>query len=359
MGKVVSVGVADVPYKFHQSEVKDFTHKLFSRASEHIGKMINVFDNSTIEVRRFSQPREWFYRPHTFIERNEAYVKNACSLSSEAITNCIKNINATYSDFDHIIFVSSTGVATPTIDALLINELKLDPHLKRTPIWGLGCAGGAVGLSRALEYTRAFPKSAVLVIALEICSLAFQENDYSKSNIIAISLFSDGAAAALIAGREHRLFNSARVNLIDSLSTIYYDSLDVMGWELVHTGFKAIFSKDIPMIVRKYVRPNIQELLDKHKLDLSDIKHFVVHPGGLKVINEYEESIGLPNGAFNYSRKVLREHGNMSSSTILYVLNEFLADGKYENGDYGLMSALGPGFSSELILFQIDGSATD
>lgn len=359
MSKVASVGIADVHYKFQQDEVKDFARQFFSRGREDIGRMINVFDNSMIETRHFSQPREWFYKSHGFVERNETYVKNACYLSTEAITNCIKKINADYSGFDHIIFVSSTGVATPTIDALLINELKLDPHLKRTPIWGLGCAGGAVGLSRALEYTRAFPKSAVLVIALEICSLAFHQNDYSKSNIIAISLFSDGAAAALVAGKEHRLFNSARVNLIDSLSTIYYDSLDVMGWEVVDTGFKAIFSKDIPMIVRKYVRPNIEELLDKHNLSLSDMKHFVVHPGGLKVINEYEEALGLPNGAFAYSRKVLREHGNMSSPTILYVLNEFLEDGKYENGDYGLMSALGPGFSSELILFQIDTSATD
>ncbi len=353
MGKIVSVGVADVPYKFHQDEVKVFASQFFSRGRDDIGRMINVFDNSMIETRHFALPKEWFYKSHGFVERNEEYVKNACSLSTQAIQNCMYKIDAKLSDFDHIIFVSSTGVATPTIDALLVNEFKLDPHIKRTPIWGLGCAGGAVGLSRALEYTHAFPRSAVLVIALEICSLAFHENDYSKSNIIAISLFSDGGACALVAGREHRLFNSASVNLIDSLSTIYYDSLDVMGWEVVDNGFKAIFSKDIPMIVRKYVRPNIEELLDKHKIKLSDIKHYVVHPGGLKVISEYEEALGLPNGTFTYSRRVLSEHGNMSSATILYVLNEFIEDGKYEKGDYGLMSALGPGFSSELVLFKV------
>jgi Predicted naringenin-chalcone synthase len=360
MAKVVSVGIADVSYKASQSEAKDFIYQMFSRRREDMERMITVFDNSMIESRHFIQPKEWFSRPHGFVERNELYVKNALALALGATRRCLEGANAGPSDFDHIIFVSSTGIATPTIDALLINELKLDPHLKRTPLWGLGCVGGAVGLSRALEYTRAFPGSAVLLIALEICSLAFLRDDYSKSNIIATALFSDGAAAVLVAGKEHKGLwvesreSAAGVNLIDSYSTTYYDSLDVMGWEIVDTGFKAIFSKDIPTIVRKYVRANIEELLEKHNLRLSDIKHFVVHPGGQKVINAYEESLGLSNGAFGYSRKVLREHGNMSSPTVLYVLKEFLDDGKFSRGDYGLISALGPGFSSELILFRVE-----
>jgi len=388
MAKVVSVGTADVPYKASQGEARDFIYGLFSHAREDMERMISVFNNSMIESRHFAQPKEWFSKPHSFVERNELYLKNALSLSLSATGHCLERANAEPSDFDHIIFVSSTGIATPTIDALLINELKLSPHLKRTPIWGLGCVGGAIGLSRTLEYTRAFPKSAVLLIALEICSLAFLKDDYSKSNIVAAALFSDGAAAALVAGREHRLFHRSispsprtfgpgpmlsplktdrgrtqdegihkrptGINLIDSLSTIYYNSLDVMGWEIVDTGFKAIFSKDIPTIVRKYVRQNIEELLYEHDLTLSDIKHFIIHPGGLKVIDAYEESLGLAKGVFTYSRKVLREHGNMSSPTVLYVLKEFFDTGEYDQGDYGLISALGPGFSSEIILFQVD-----
>jgi alkylresorcinol/alkylpyrone synthase len=368
MARVVSVGIADIPHIAHQSEARDFIYQMFSRARDDIGRLINVFDNSAIESRHFTQPKEWFSKPHSFVERNELYLKNALELSLSAARNCIDEINAEFSDFDHIIFVSSTGIATPTIDALLINKLKLNSHLRRTPIWGLGCVGGAVGLSRAFEYTRAFPSSAVLLIALEICSLAFLKDDYSKSNIIATALFSDGAAAILVAGKEHKLSHrltepsprggnnghSLSVNFVDSLSTTYYDSLDIMGWEIVDVGFKAIFSKDIPMIVRKHVRQNIKELLDKHNLEFGDIKHFVVHPGGIKVVEAYEEAVGLANGAFSYSRKVLREHGNMSSPTVLYVLKEFLSEGKYNPGDYGLISALGPGFSSELILFRVD-----
>ena len=352
MAKVISVGTADAPYKFPQSEVKDFVHELFSDAYDDIERMVNVFDNSMIKMRHFSQPKEWATKTHGFRERNELYVKNACALSSEAARDCIRKANTEFSNFDHIIFVSSTGISTPSIDALLINELKLNCHIRRTPIWGLGCVGGAVGLSRAFEYTQAYPNGATLLIAVEICSLAFQRDDYSKSNIIATSLFSDGAAGALIVGKEHKLFDCAGINFIDSLSTTFPNSVDVMGWEVVDSGFKVIFSKDIPTIVRKHVRPNITELLYRHRLTLDDIKHFITHPGGLKVIGAYEESLGLPIGSLELSRKVLREHGNMSSPSVLYVLKEFLQSGEYSSGDYGLISALGPGFSSEIILFQ-------
>ncbi len=352
MSKVVSVGIADAPYRIYQDEVKNFVYQLFHEGREDIDRLINVFDNSKIEHRHFTQPKEWATKSHSFRERNELYVKNALNLSRQAIIDCINKINAELSDFDHIVFISSTGISTPSIDALLINELKLNQHIKRTPIWGLGCVGGAVGLTRAFEYTRAFPKSAVVVIAVELCSLTFQRDDDSKSNIIATAIFSDGAATALVVGREHKLFHKKGINLIDSLSTTYYDSLDIMGWEVVDNGLKVIFSKDIPTIVRKSVRPNITELIQKHNLLIEDIKHLITHPGGLKVINAYEESLGKQAGALKFSRKVLYEHGNMSSPSVLYVLNEFLNDGTYNPGDYGLISALGPGFSSELILFE-------
>ncbi|MDA2918518.1 type III polyketide synthase [Desulfobacterota bacterium AH_259_B03_O07] len=351
--KVISVGIADFPYTFLQSDIRDFTHQLFSDKRHDIDRMMRVFDNSMIEKRHFTQPAEWFYQPHTFVEKNGEYVKSACTLSIDAVRNCINSVGAEYNDFDHIIYISSTGIATPSIDAKIINELRLDPHLKRSPIWGLGCVGGAVGLSRALEYTAAFPRSGVLLIALEICSLSILRGDWSKSNIVAMALFSDGAAATFVAGSEHRLFNLKGINLIDSMSTTYYDSLDVMGWEIVDAGFKAIFSKDIPAIVRKYVQGNIIELLDKHSLSYKDLRHYVIHPGGKKVINAYEEALCLPQGALDHTKKVLREHGNMSSPTVLYVLKEFLDSGHYNRGDYGLISALGPGFSSEVILFQV------
>lgn len=351
MSRVISVGTAELPYEFRQSELKGFAQILLSRYGQAPGRMLDVFDSSLIESRGFVHPREWFESKKSFKERSESYLSGALSLSRSAIGDCLDNYGGGPGDFDHIIYVSSTGVSTPTIDALLLNELKLDNHIRRTPIWGLGCAGGAAGLSRALEYTKAYPRSAALLIATEICSLAFHGEDYSKSNIVSLALFADGAAAVIVAGKENRLYGLPGISLLDSLSTTYYDSLDVMGWEIVDDGFKAIFSKDIPSIVRDRVRGNIDELISSRGIAINDLSHYIVHPGGPKVLSEYERSLGLEEGAFAHSRKVLREHGNMSSPTVLYVLGEFMDSETAGSGEYGIISALGPGFSSELLLF--------
>lgn len=352
MPKIISIGTSNVPYTYTQEELKGITREIFLRKGYDPGRMLDVFDNSLITTRHFVNPKEWYETPKSFKDRSECYLRNSVMLSMSALENCLERANADLKDFDHIFYVTSSGVSTPSVDALLLNELKLDRHLKRTPIWGLGCAGGAAGLSRAFEYVKAFPESAVLLIASEICSLAYHDDDFSKSNIVSLALFSDGAAAALLAGDEHRLCLASNIELAGSLSTTYYDTLDVMGWEVVNNGFRAIFSKDIPSIVRQSVRENIEELLSRYGLTLPDLKLFAVHPGGAKVISEYETSLGLGQGALTHSRKVLREHGNMSSPTVLYVLRELIDKEGSGGGNYGLISALGPGFSSELILFK-------
>jgi len=353
MSKVISVGTADIPYTYSQEDAKDFATAFFTSRNKDIERMIGVFDNAMIDKRHFCFPREWYTKPHNFVTRSENFRKISLSLSHDALVKCLKKADADKDDIDHIIFVSSTGLSAPTIDAYLINDLKLDPHIKRTPIWGLGCAGGASGLSRAMDLTKAHPESAVLVIAVEICSLAFQLDDYSKSNIVAIALFSDGAACCLVAGDKHRLAGTSGIELKDSFTTTYYESIDVMGWEIVETGFRAIFSKDIPSIVRNRIREDIDEFLSKNRTKTSELEHFVIHPGGTKVIIEFEKCLGLDEGSFVYPRKVLREHGNMSSATVLYVMDEFLMDNNYKNGEKGLISAMGPGFSSEFLLFEI------
>ena len=352
MSRVISVGTAEVPHHFSQNEIKKYVYQLFSGNGNMLDRMIGVFDNSGIKTRHFTHLPEWYIEGKSFIDRTDSFLKNSILLSKSAISDCLNECSGEYSDIDHIIYVSSTGVATPSIDAHLINELNLDNHIKRTPVWGLGCVGGAVGLSRAYEYTRAYPKSAAVVVCVEICSLAFQREDYSKSNIVSLALFSDGAAACLVAGSGHKLYPKSNINLLGSHTTTYKDSLDVMGWEVVENGFKAIFSKHIPTIVRDKVRPNINELTAAHGLTLGDLKHFIVHPGGPKVLKEYEESLGLSEGTFEHSRRVLSEHGNMSSPTVLYVLKEFMDRDKPAPGEYGIVSALGPGFTSELLLFQ-------
>ena len=351
MASVVSTGRADAPYKISQSELKAFIHNLFSDSELDVNRLISVFDNSEISDRHISVSPEWLAAGHSFKERSELFRETAVALAKQAVTEALQKAGVAPADIHNIIYVTSTGVMTPTVDAILFNELGFSKHVKRTPIWGLGCAGGAAGLSRAMDYTKAYPDENALVIAVELCSLTFQRNDMTKSNIVASSLFSDGAACVVVCGSKSALNANCRVELIDSFSTIYNDSLDVMGWDIVDSGFRVIFSRDIPAIVKDLVKPNIQEFLSIHNLLISDIEYYVTHPGGLKVINSYEESLGLNNGKLDLSRKVLKEHGNMSSPSVLYVLDEFLKTAPV-SGKYGLLSALGPGFSSELVLFR-------
>ena len=350
MPTIIETQIADLDFKITQPEVMEFTSQYF-RNSHITSEMIqSVFDNTGIKTRQFISSRNWFDDRHSFLEKNELYVKRAVDLSCKLVS---KHQKIDPEQIDNIIFVSSTGLSTPSVDALLINELKLRNNITRTPIWGLGCVGGAVGLSKAFEYSLAFPEKKTLLIALEFCSLAFLDGDNSKSNFIAMALFSDGAASALISSNSNKNNKKGKIKILKTYSTLYYDSVDVMGWEFVESGLKAIFSKDIPSIVKNKVSTEIKHFLETNNLQTSDIKHFLLHPGGTKVIEEFENSLNLNGDSTKHTKKVLQKYGNMSSPTIIYVINEFLNSGEYQKGDLGLIASLGPGFSSEVLLFQI------
>lgn len=349
MSTIGAVATAVPAHRVPQSEAREFAEALFEGAFSDIGRLLSVFDHAHIESRHFAAPPEWFRRDHSFAEKNELYVAVAEDLAERAASECLRRAGLTPEHVDHLIFVSTTGLATPSIDARLVNRMKLRRNVRRTPIWGLGCAGGAAGLSRAHEYTRAFPAHRALVIAVELCGLTFQRNDLSKSNLIAVSLFGDGAAAVLVCGDETE---SSGPTIVATRSNLWYDSLDVMGWKIDDGGLKVLFSRDIPAIVRKAVLPNLLEFLEPAGLELGAIRHVIAHPGGAKVMDAYTEVFGLRNGQMDHARAVLRRYGNMSSPTVLFVLNEFLRAGDIGASDYGVITALGPGFSSELLLFR-------
>jgi alkylresorcinol/alkylpyrone synthase len=348
MPNIIETKTIDLDFKTSQEEVVDFASQYFKDSYITPDMIQSVFDNTGIKTRQFISTREWFDKKHDFLEKNSLYVKKALEVSTELIK---KYQDLNYDKIDNIIFVSSTGLCTPSVDALLINELKLNNNITRTPVWGLGCVGGAVGLSKAFEYCLAFPDKITLLIALEFCSLAFLDKDHSKSNFIAMALFSDGAASALVCGDDNK--HKGRIKILNTHSTLYYDSTNVMGWDFVESGLKAIFSKDIPNIVKNKVSVEIKKFLNDKNLQTSDIKHFLLHPGGTKIIEEFESSLSLNGDSTRHTKKVLQDYGNMSSPTVIYVINEFLTSGEYSKGDLGLISSLGPGFSSEVLLFQI------
>ncbi|MGZ3927489.1 MAG: type III polyketide synthase, partial [Mucilaginibacter sp.] len=322
---IASVSKIDLPNKTDQQEVKEQARAMFAENFPQVDRLIHAFDNTEIITRNFCEPMDYYTIPNTFEERNDEYLKKALMWSVKAIEDCITKANIDKLDITDILFVSTTGLATPSIDALIINQMRLNPHINRMPIFGLGCGGGVSGMAKANALAKANPDAVVLLVAVELCSLTLLRNDYSKSNFIGSSLFSDGIAACIVMG-DNRTGNK-QVRYQASSSKLYYDSLEVMGWDFKDTGFKVLFSKDIPMFINEHVREDIDRFLTGQGLALADIKNFIFHPGGKKVLDAYTDALGVEGDFLQKTRSVMNNYGNMSSVTVLYVLEKFMNEG--------------------------------
>ena len=368
MPVIRSVATALPPYALPQDHIRALAREYFAPAFPEIDRYMSVFRHAQIDTRYFVAPLEWFAAPHSFKECNDLFVAAATALGEEAARRCLADAGLEPRDVDHLLWVSTTGMAAPSPDAMLINRLGMDRHTRRTPIWGLGCAGGVAGLSRAYEYTRAFPDQRVLLLSVELCSVTFQWNDRSKRNLIAASLFADGAAAVLVEGDAIRGQGSGArsqgseradarpltpaLQVLGTRSTLWPDTLNIMGWDMVDTGMQVVFSSRIPHIVQTLMRENVAEFLALYGLEIDDIDHWVLHPGGAKVIAAYQAALAIDPERLGHTRSVLRGYGNMSSATVFIVLDAFLRAGRPAPGKYGVLAVLGPGFSCELALIQ-------
>lgn len=346
--RIAAVATHPPPFRVEQEEAREYAARMFGGKLPALARLLPVFEHAEIATRRFCVPKSWFFHEKTFREKNDTYIEQATALGAEAAREALAGAGVTPERVDHLLFVSTTGMATPSIDARLMNVLSLPRNVSRVPVFGLGCAGGAMGLSQAARYLRGRPQAVVLLVDVELCSLTFQFTDFSKSNLIAIALFADGVAAAVIGGAESGL-DGPRIRA--SQSTTWPDSLDVMGWNFLNEGMQVVFSRSIPRIVRERARTNIEWLLSTHGLALDDINRFVIHPGGIRVIEAYEEALAIGPSETAATRAVLREHGNMSSATVFYVLSRALADSPAP-GELGVATALGPGFSAETVLLE-------
>lgn len=354
MTMIRTVVTENAPYRVNQRDLVGVVRNLFGGEYEDIERLLKVFGNGQIDSRYFAAPLDWFEKERTLEEKNNLYIKEAVRMGSRAVQKCLVKAEVDATEIDAIIFISSSGFSTPTIDARIMNELDMPPNIKRMPLWGLGCAGGAAGLSRADDYCRAYPDANVLVLCLELCSLTFVRGDKSKSNLIGTSLFSDGAACVLVAGDRAAAENGFRIHA--NRSTLMPQSEDVMGWDVRDAGLHVVFSRSIPSIIEKWLKPNVNEFLASLGKSADDIQHFIAHPGGKKVLTAYEKSLAMPTSQTAISRQVLSEYGNMSSPTVLYVLKEFM-DRPMETGEEALLTALGPGFSSEMLWLEWVGEA--
>lgn len=349
MPKLIDVATARPPFEIGQDAAEAFAREQF-RAMPRLDRLLPLFANTGIRTRRICRPPAWYAEDHGLDDKNAAYIEAATALSAEAGRTLLARRGLSPADIDRVYYVNTTGIATPSIDARLINLLGLHRRVRRVPVWGLGCAGGVAGLSMAAEALAGRPRERALVFATELCSLTFLRGDTSKSNLVATALFADGAAAALVSGDDT---GDAGLPVVGTRSMLFPDSLDVMGWSVVSRGLQVVFDQRIPDIIRVHAAGELDALLDAHGLTRDDVTEFLYHPGGPKVLQAYADAYGVDPSRFHWSRDVFRDFGNMSSVTVLYVLERYLAAHAPGRGGHAVVSALGPGFSSEGLLVRL------
>jgi alkylresorcinol/alkylpyrone synthase len=355
---VLAVATATPEHRLRQAEAKQFARSFFTQLTPEgaeapdeaaLERLLAAYDNSGVETRSLGRPLEWLKRRHTLPSKNFAYVEQALLLSHRCASAAIEKSGVATSDLGAIVFASSTGISTPSLDARLVQTLDLPRDIARVPLWGLGCAGGGAGLARARALAVGLGKP-VLLIACELCSLTFVHGDRRSANVIAVALFGDGAAAAVVAP-EPRWQPERGPELLADFSRLLDDSEELMGWDLEDEGLRVRFSPAIPDVVLELgaqLFADAAALIDRRA---ADFRHLLFHPGGRRVLDAYETVLGLDPTRLRHSRAVLRDHGNMSSPTVLFVLERFLADTP-ASGEPGLLLSLGPGFCAEGVVFR-------
>jgi alkylresorcinol/alkylpyrone synthase len=344
---ITATATAVPPHVLSRELVKEYYGRTFPLSARRLQAMLEVLDNSRIERRYSLFPVEYLVETRSLTQRNSEYREHAITLAGKVAGEALARAKRQPADVDMIITVSCTGFMIPSVDAYLISEMGFRADVRRLPITELGCAAGAVGLTRAWEYIRANPGKTALLIAVELPTLTFQRRDLSQANLISAALFGDGAAAAVITGDA-----SSGLAIIDSQSYLFPSSIDAMGFELKDTGFHIVLSKEVPQLIRGKIGALVDCLLSRHALTREQISAFVLHPGGQKLLSYMQQELGLCSCQIQPSWDVLRDYGNLSSASVLFVLHEWMARGEVKAGDRGLLAAFGPGFSAEMLLLQ-------
>lgn len=347
MPTVAGIGTAWPAHRLRQTDARAYAQALFSKENPDLLRILSVFDNAGVETRHLARPVEWYLTERGWRERTEAFNEVGLELLETAARRALDAAQVDSAQVDGIVLVTSTGISTPSLDARLANRMRLRPDLVRVPVWGLGCAGGVAGLARTIDLAAARPKGRFLLLSLELCSLAFLRGKLDKKVLVAASLFGDGCAAVVVEG--DAVADASDPRWVASASHQWPDTEHVMGWNVLDAGLDVVFDPVIPKFVLENVRGPLEAVVGARAPD-----GYALHPGGSKVLEAFQTALTLPPGALDASRAVLREHGNMSSPTALFVLDRLL---RAPRPGRVLTSALGPGFSSESVLLAGAGSA--
>jgi alkylresorcinol/alkylpyrone synthase len=356
--RIASVGTAFPPHRYPQAVITQALKDRMQDKLEMPGIMDRLHSNCGVDYRHIMFPLDTLGSLSGFGPTNDAWIKGALELGQQAIEKALDTAGLEPSDISAIFFTSVTGIACPSIDARLVNLMGFPHSVKRTPIFGLGCVAGAAGISRATDYVRAFPKQYALLLSVELCSLTWQEDDASMANIVASGLFGDGAAAVVLAGEEtphaERPTSVAEPcpRVVATKSTFYPNTEHLMGWNINHSGFNIVLSAEVPELVTSELRNTVEGFLAENDMHMGQICSYIFHSGGPKVLKAMENSLNLPPGALAASWNSLRQRGNLSSASVLTVMQDFLQNRPGSPGCYSMIGAMGPAFCSELLLLQ-------
>jgi alkylresorcinol/alkylpyrone synthase len=302
-----------------------------------------------VETRYLALPVEEYYGLTRWGAANNHWIEVAQELGQKALCCALARAGLSTEDLGALFFVSVTGISSPSIDARLVNRMSLPVNIKRVPIFGLGCVAGAAGIARAADYVLAYPKQVAAVLAVELCSLTLQQEDISIANIISSGLFGDGAGAVLVAGAERK---AAGPEILATKSIFYPNSEHVMGWDISEKGFRIVLSREVPVVVEQNLAPDVDAFLEEQGLSRADIGTWVLHTGGPRVLEATAKALDLKEGALQVSWDCLRRTGNLSSASVLLVLEEYMTKRRPAAGTYSILAAMGPGFCSELVLLR-------
>lgn len=338
---LLSLATTTPPNVLDQNVALAAARELMAHEFRDFERMTSVFANAGIACRQLARPVGWYLEPHDFTERTAVYLEVALDLFVAAAHQALADAGLAAEAVDTIVTVSSTGIATPSLDARALGRMGFRSDVARVPVFGLGCAGGVSGLGLAAKLARATPGSTVLFVAVELCSLTLRAAAVDKADIVAAALFGDGAAACII-----RTGDEGIVQITGSAEKTWPDTLDIMGWQMEASGFGVVLNRGIPAFARRHLAEAMAQMLEPQGLRIGDIDRFICHPGGAKVVDAMETALALNQGSLDHEREVLRLHGNMSAPTALFVLDRVRAD---ELPPVAVLTALGPGFTTSTV----------
>jgi len=336
-----ALATATPPHILDQATGAMVAEQLLGDAFEDFSRLRSIYGNAGIEFRQLARPVEWYKQSRSMVERTAVYLEVALDLFVEAAQKALDDAGIAASDVDAIVTVSSTGIATPSLEARAMARMGFRDNVGRVPVFGLGCAGGVTGLGLAAKLARVDQGATVLFVTVEVCSLALRTENVGKADIVSTALFGDGAAACVI-----RPGDEGFAVIIGSAERTWPDTLDIMGWQMEPAGLGVVLNRAIPTFARKEFRGAVEAMLAPLGLQIGDVDRFICHPGGAKVVDAIETALSLPLGALNDEREVLRLHGNMSAPTALFVLDRARKTGL---PPLSVMTALGPGFTASSV----------